>query len=283
MNKSVKITADSTCDLSPELCRALGVTLAPLYITAGDRSFRDGVDISPADIFRHVDTHGTMCATSAVNIFDYEKLFGEHAPHCEAVIHICLGKDFSACYQNAKAAAESFANVHVVDSQSLSSGSGIIVYDAALMAKDGMPAAHILEKIERDTALVDCSFVIDRLDYLHKGGRCSGMEALGARLLHIKPSIEVSDGRMGVGKKYKGSFQKCLQQYVGDKLEDIDSVDTQRIFITHPMCPDDIVEAVKAAVTRRAAFGECIVSKAGCTISSHCGPLTLGIIFKRKA
>jgi len=277
----IKITADSTCDLSPEILAELDITLAPLYINAGEDSFRDGVDITPADVFRHVETKKTMCSTSAVNIFDYETLFGKFSPECGAVIHLCISMGFSTCYQNAVTAAAGFPNVYPIDTRNLSSGSGTLVMDAALMARDGVSAEEICRKLEEDIPKVDCSFVIDRMDYLHKGGRCSGMEALGAKLLSIKPCIEVFDGAMRVGKKYFGKFDKCLEQYVGERLADKDAIDPKRVFITHPMCSEETVEAVRAAIARHMAFDEVIETKAGCTVSSHCGPSTLGIIFKR--
>ena len=279
----IKITADSTCDLSPDLRANLDITLAPLYINAGGETFRDGVDIQPADVFRHVDTKGTMCSTSAVNVYDYERLFEEYAPKHEAVIHLCISAGFSACYQNAMLAAKRFSNVYIVDSRNLSSGSGYLVYDAARMARDGVSAPDICQTLEADTARMNCSFVIDRLDYLHKGGRCSGLEALGARLLSLKPCIVVKDGEMVVGKKYRRNFDKCLEQYVKDKLDGKEDIDNTRIFITHPMCSPQTVENVRSVIAQYADFGEVIETNAGCTVSSHCGPSTLGIIFKHKA
>jgi len=278
----VKITADSTCDLSPEILESLDITIAPLYINAGERSFRDGVDIMPADVFRYLEEQNIMCTTAACNIFDYETLFGTYASRYDAVVHINLGTGFSVCHQNALAAAEPLPNVYVVDSRNLSTGSGILVYEAGLMAKNGLDAPEICARLNSIVPLVDCSFVIDRLDYLYKGGRCSGMEAIGARLLNIKPCIEVREGEMQVGKKYRGQFEKCLLQYVADRLSKPHDLDTKRIFITHPMCPPQTLEAVRAAIAQYAQFEQIIETRAGCTISSHCGPSTLGIIFKRK-
>ena len=279
----IKITADSTCDLSDEILSTMDITLAPLYIMVDGLPYRDGVDITPADIFRYVDKEGKTCKTSAVNVYDYERLFAQFSPQYEAVIHICIGAAFSSCYENAVTAAKGFENVYVINSNNLSSGSGHIVYDAALMARNGAGPKEICEAMAELAPRVDASFVIDRLDYLHKGGRCSGMEALGAKILQIKPSIEVLHGEMGVGKKFRGSFERSLKRYVKEKLSDKKDIDYSRVFVTHPMCSEQTVGKVREALARYAAFNEIIETYAGCTISCHCGPNTLGILFKRKS
>ena len=282
-DKMIKITADSTCDLSPEILNTLGVTLVPLNVLIDDQTFQDGVDITPAEIFQYVGEEGKTCKTAAVNTYEYERLFAALAPKYEAVIHISLSAEFSSSYQNAVLAAENFPNVYVIDSRNLSTGSGHLVYDAAVMAKEGLKAEEICQRLKTAIPKVDASFVINRLDYLRRGGRCSGVEALGAALLRIKPSIEVVEGRMKVGKKYRGGFDRCLEHYVKDKLSGKqDDIDQSRIFITHSQCSEETVAKVKEAVSRYMNFDEIIVTEAGCTISSHCGPNTLGILFKRK-
>jgi DegV family protein with EDD domain len=278
----VKIISDSTCDLSPEILSKWDITLTPLYITSGDESFRDGVDIKPADVFRMVDTEKKTCKTAAVNVFDYEKIYAEHSPKYDEVIQICISEGFSACYQNAKIAAENFPNVRVVDSRNLSSGSGYLVYDAAIMAKENKTADEICAYLETGKTLMNCSFVIDRLDYLHKGGRCSSVALISTKILGIKPCIEVADGAMRVGKKYRGKFSVCLDLYVKERLSDLENVDLKRVFITHPMCAPEVVERVRETIKKHASFEEIIETNAGCTVSNHCGPNTLGIIFKQK-
>ncbi len=275
----IKITADSTCDLSAEIIKEMDVSLAALHVIVDDKDYLDGVDITPADIFRFVDEEGKTCKTSAMNVYEYESFFSKFADQYDAVIHINIGSGFSACHQNATIAAAGFKNVHVVDSKNLSSGSGHLVCDAASMAKKGMKAEEICRKLEETAPKIDASFVIEHLDYLYKGGRCSGLEVIGANLLKIRPCIEVNKGKMGVGKKYRGSFERCLEQYVEDKLSGR-QVDRSRVFITHSSCPEGTVEKVKAAIRRFADFDEIIETNAGCTISSHCGPNTLGILFK---
>ncbi|HHV75747.1 MAG TPA: DegV family protein [Syntrophothermus lipocalidus] len=279
----IKITADSTCDLSSEILEKLNITLTPLYILVGDEMFRDGVDIKPVDIFRYVDEQGKTCKTAAVNVYDYVCFFEDLSAKHEAVIHICIGSGFSSCYQNAVIAAQDFDNVYVIDSRNLSTGSGHIVYEAALMAQEGLEPSEICRRLEELIPRVDTSFVIDRVDYLYKGGRCSGLEAIGARVLKIKPCIEVIDGKMTVGRKYRGSFESCLEKYVKDRLFGNQDIDYSRIFITHSFCPKPTVDKVKEAVRRYADFEEILETDAGCTVSSHCGPYTLGILYMRKS
>jgi DegV family protein with EDD domain len=276
----VKITADSTCDLSPEILERLNITLAPLYTLADDETFHDGVDITPADVFTFVAS-GRRVRTAAVNQFDYERLFERYAKEYEAIIHINIGASFSACYNNARLAAEGFDNVFVVDSQSLSSGSGHLVMDAAEMAQGGASAEEIVRALHETIPRVDASFVIESLDYLRRGGRCSGLEAVGARLLQIKPCIEVVRGEMKVGKKYRGSFDHCLEKYVRDRLAGRDDIDLSRVFITHPACTAETVQKVRALIQSIAPFREIIETPAGCTVACHCGPATLGILYKR--
>lgn len=278
----IKITSDSTCDLSPEILTNYNISLMPLHVVIDEQDFRDGVDITPTDIFKYVGEQGKSCKTTAVNTFEYENFFKEMSPNYEAVIHICLGSDFSSSYQNAKIASENYSNVYVIDSNNLSTGSGHIVYEAAILAKEGYPVEVICDKLEELIPKVDASFVIDKMDYLRKGGRCSGMEALGATILKIKPSIEVVNGKMAVGKKYRGKFERCLDQYVKDRLENNENVDYSRLFITHSHCSPETVERVKQTIRQYADFDEIIETTAGCTISTHCGPNTLGILYKRK-
>ncbi|NLL91926.1 MAG: DegV family protein [Ruminococcaceae bacterium] len=277
----VKITADSTCDLSAEIVENYDITITPLTIMVGDKAYIDGVDITPDDIFRYVDEEGKTCKTAAINAFDYEQVFGKYSAEYEGVVHINISSDFSSCHQNALQAAQSFDNVYVIDSKNLSTGSGHLVYAAALMAKEGHSAEEICAAVEKMIPFVDASFVIDTLDYLYKGGRCSGLELLGAKVLKIKPSIEVVKGSMKVGKKYRGGLEQCILRYLNDKMSDIGSIDKKRIFLTHCRCPQEIVEKVESSLKKDFGFDDVIITEAGCTISSHCGPGTLGVLYIR--
>lgn len=278
----IKITSDSTCDLSPELIRDYDIGIAPLYINKGDETFRDGVDIFPADIFRHVDAGGDITTTSAVNLADYIAFFEPLSREYDAVIHINISADFSACYQNACMAAREFTNVFVVDSRNLSSGHGHVVVEAAKLARAGLDPRAICDQLNDLTGRVEASFILDRLDYMRKGGRCSAVTALGANLLKLKPCIEVVDGKMRVGKKYRGAFEKCIREYVRDRLDGRGDIVYERIFITHPAAAQSAVDAAREAVAQYAHFTEVIETHAGCTVSSHCGPNTLGVLFIRK-
>ena len=278
----IKIIADSTCDLSKELLEKYNIRTIPLHIiNAEDKDFRDGVDIVPKDIFDYVDTTGNVCHTAALNIEELETAFKEELAENDAVIHISISSDFSACYQNACIAAE-VGNVYVVDSRNLSTGGGLVVLAAAEMAQAGIEPAEIKARLDEMTSKVEASFVIDTLKYLHKGGRCSALVALGANVLSLKPCIEVKDGKMGVGKKYRGSFEKSIKSYVKDRLSGRDDIDYSRIFITHCMCSDEVVAAVKELVEELGEFKEILITEAGCTVSNHCGPNCLGVLFVRK-
>lgn len=275
-----QISADSTCDLSQDLLERFNISLTPLSITVGDEVFRDGIDITPSDIFSHVDA-GRTCQTGAVNVFEYQNHFQRLTAQGQSVVHISLGSKFSSCYNNALLAARDFSNVWVVDSQNLSTGSGHLVYEAALLAEQGRGGEEIAAALEGLVPKIDASFIINQLDYLAKGGRCSAVTAQGAKILRVKPSIEVRDGAMIVGRKYRGSFEKAVGLYVRDRLEHNGALDPSRMFITHAACSPQIVDLVRKIVEEEGRFEEIIVTEAGCTISNHCGPNTLGVLFKR--
>lgn len=277
---AIKLISDSTCDLTPELLERYDITLAPLYVTQDGVTRRDGVDIHPQDIFDHVAAGGSLPSTSAVNIADYQELFSKYAQEYEAVIHFNIGQGFSACHQNAVIAAEDFDNVYVVDTRNLTMGQGLLVVEAAEAARRGMAAQDIVEMMNSLIDKVATTFVVDRLDYLAKGGRCSSVVALGANLLKLKPCIVLSDGKMAVGKKYRGVFDKVLLDYVRDQLGPGD-YRRDWCVIVHAACKPETVAAVQAVVDEY-GFDEVIVGEAGCTISSHCGPNTLGVLFLKK-
>ncbi len=277
----IKISADSTCDLSPELKKKLDVAIVPLSIVAGDDMFRDGIDIYPEDVFRFGE-EGIACQTGAVNVFEYQRHFQKLTSGSKAVFHISLGSGFSSCHSNALLAARDFSNVHVIDSKNLTTGSGLLVYDVALLAAEGLEPLEIKKRLEDNVAKGEVSFVIDQLDYLARGGRCSAITAQGAKVLRLKPCIEVRDGAMIVGRKYRGTFEKVVTSYVKERLQDRTDIDFSRVFVTQAGCEPELVNGVVALVEELANFKEVLVTEAGCTISSHCGPNTLGIVFRQK-
>ncbi|MCL2426401.1 MAG: DegV family protein [Oscillospiraceae bacterium] len=279
----VLITADSTCDLSPELIAKHNIGIVPLYIIMDEKPYKDGVEITVSDIFDYVNSGKGMTRSNAVNISEYQEYFSDYLKDYDAIVHISIGSQFSACNQSAKIAAEDFDNVYVVDSQNLSTGSGHIVLDAAIMAEKGMAPEEIVAELDKLIPKVEASFVIGTLKYLHLGGRCSGLQALGANLLKLNPCIEVIDGKMDVGKKYRGSFEKVLLQYVEDRLKDRDDIDSRRIFVTYPpTMSEELISEVVEKIKSLHDFEEVICSQAGCVISNHCGPICTGILFYRK-
>ena len=278
----VKIISDSTCDLSPELLERYDIAITPLCVIKDGKEFHDGVDITPADIFAHVDGGRDLCSTAAVSQFEYTEMFTRYAKDCDAVVQINIGSNFSCCYQNACLAAQDFDNVYVVDSGNLSSGQGLLVVAAAKLAEQGLSGAEIAERMRALVPKVEASFLIERLDYMRKGGRCSAVAALGANLLNLKPCIEVRNGKMAVCKKYRGSFEKCIRQYVKDRLDGRADIAPDLAFITHPACQKNVVDAAMEEAARYGSFDEVVETHAGCTVSCHCGPNTLGILFVRK-
>lgn len=278
----IKISADSTCDLSRELIEAYDIGITPLYIVRGEEALRDGIDITPQDIYAYVAREGTLCSTAAVNVADYLEVFQQWREEYDAIVHFTISSDMSACYQNAVIAASDLSDVYVVDSRNLSNGIGLLVLRAAELAREGTTPDEIKRILDEQQEKLEVSFVVDTLEYLHKGGRCSAIAALGANLLSLKPCVEVKEGRMGVGKKYRGTTVKCLLKYVEDRLKERDDLDLSRIFIVDSGVDPAIVEQVEQKVRECAAFEEILRTKAGCTISNHCGPNCLGIMFSRK-
>ena len=274
-----RISADSTCDLTAALCAEYDLAITPLYILMGDRALKDGQECGPEDIFAYTEKTGKLCSTAAVSIADYQDFFAERIRDAESLVHFTISSDMSACYQNAVEAARDWpGRVFVVDSRSLSTGIGHLAMDAALMAREGKSGAEIFAAAEANKEKLNVSFVLDTLEYLHKGGRCSGVAALGANLLKLKPCIEVGGGVMTVGKKYRGSMEKCVESYVRERLEGNGPADLSRVFITDSGVPDALAETV-AGMLREAGFRQIFHTRAGSTISSHCGPGTLGILY----
>ena len=278
----IKIMSDSTCDLTPAQQQEHDITFARLTVVKGDDQFVDGLTITPADIFAHVANGGSLCSTAAYSIGQYEELFAQFANDYDYIIHINIGSGFSACHQNATIAAADFPNVRVVDSMNLTTGQGHIVLEACRLAKSCNNIDEIMEKLNDFIPRVRSSFLLDRLDYMVKGGRCSSAAALGANLLNLKPCIEVKDGKMGVTKKYRGPYAKCLANYVKDQLAERDDIDRKELFLTYTQVDEKCLSAVKDAIAACDPFDTVYETVAGCTVSCHCGPGTLGVIWVQK-
>ena len=282
MNKQIIISSDSTCDLSKELVDRYQIRIQPMGISLGDQIYRDGVDITPDMIYAHHEKTGQLPKTSAINVVEALEYFEELTKDGSAVIHFTISSSMSSTYNNACVAAQEFENVYVVDAKNLSTGSGLLVLAAAEMVQEGLEAQQIVEKLNDLADRVDASFVVDNLEYLVKGGRCSALAAFGANLLQLKPCISVKNGAMGVGKKYRGKFERVLLTYVADRLADAEDICLDRVFVTHAGCDPKVVESVAEAVKNTLPFREILVTRAGCTVSSHCGANTLGVLFIRK-
>lgn len=280
---TVKIISDSTCDLSAELLEKYQIGIVPLTVTLGDRSGHDGEDITPEDIYRFVESAGDLPKSSAVSVGEYKTFFGKWREQGDEIVHFSISSKLSASYQNACAAAEELGGVRVVDSENLSTGQGLLVMYGAEMALNGFSAGTIAEECRKMAQRVEASFVINTTDYLHKGGRCSALSNFSANLLHIKPCIEVAGGRMHPGKKYHGSIAHCIHSYVEDRLKGRSDIENQRIFITHTRIDPRIVENVRDQIRLHCPdMQEILETTAGATITTHCGPGTLGILFIRK-
>ncbi len=282
MNKKVIIGSDSTCDLSPELLGRYNIPIVPLAVNLGDAQYSDGVDITPDDIYKHYAERGELPKTSAPNIADFTSFFEKYTSEGNAVVFFTISSEMSSTYNNARLAAEDFEDVYVVDTRNLSTGGGLLVVSAAEMAAQGKSAQEIAAACAELAGRVEASFIVDDLEFLHKGGRCSAVAAFGANLLQLKPCIFVKDGKMGVGKKYRGRFPAVLQKYVADQIGDASDIDITRVFVTHAGCDEEIYRACVDQVKSLAPFKEVLLTRAGCTISSHCGRNTLGVLFIRK-
>lgn len=278
----VIVTCDSTCDLTPELYQKYEVHVAPLYVRVGDGEYQDGITIDAETLFRRVQETGELPKTAAVSVDDYMSLWKPFVEQGCEVVHINISSHFSSCYQNACLAAQELGHVYPVDSLNLSSGSGHLVIEAALLAQEGRSGAEIQAILDEKKQRLNVSFVLDTMEYLAKGGRCSSVVAFAAGLLKLRLCIEVKDGKMDVHKKYRGRMNAVLCEYVRDRLKEAPGVELDRIFITTSGVPEGTVEAVRQAVLEMYPFKEVLITTAGCTISSHCGPGCLGILFFNK-
>ena len=278
----IKVISDSTCDLSKELLEKHNISIVPLIVMKDDEEFIDGVTITPADIFAHVAAGGSLCSTAARSVGTYMEEFQKYAADYDGIIHVNIGSGFSSSYQNAYLAAQEFDNVRVIDSQNLTTGQGMVVLKAVELAKTAESLDALADALREYSEKIEASFIVDKLDYLVKGGRCSSAAALGANLLNLKPCIEVKGGKMTVVKKYRGNYSKCLASYVKDRLDGRDDIETDNLFITKTVVDADAYAAVKDAVSTHGSFENVYETDAGCTVSCHCGPGTLGIIFVRK-
>lgn len=283
MPNKILITSDSTTDLGPELLERFNIKVLPLKVSLGENTYTDGVDVNPDKIYEHFKNTGELPKTAAPNLQDCTDFFKKYTDMGYSIVHFTLSSEMSSSFNNARLAAGEFENVYVVDTQNLSTGGGLMVISAAKMAENGDGAPVIADKCRALSKKIDASFVLSDLEYLHKGGRCSGIAAFGANLLKLNPCIVVRNGKMDVSKKYRGKFAVVLKEYISAMLSDKDDIETDMVFVTHSGVDSKICDDCIAQVKELLPFKEVFFTRAGCTISSHCGPNTLGVLFIHKS
>lgn len=284
MSRDIVLCADSTCDLGDELCERYHVHCYPFHVILDGKTYGDGYDLTPDRIYEIYDEKKILPKTAAINASEYAEFFRQFTNQGSEVIYVTLGHGLSATYNNCRLASKEVPGTYVIDSCNLSSGTGLLVIEAAERITAGMPAAEIAKEVQAMTPQVHASFVIDTLEFLYKGGRCSALAMLGANVLKLKPCIEVNnaDGTMTVSKKYRGSLEKALEQYVQDRFAVPQDIKDDRIFITHSRISAERVDIVRGILQKMNLFKEILETDAGCTISSHCGPGTLGVLYMTK-
>lgn len=284
--KKIILTADSPCDIGQQLQEKYSVQIIPLHVIVGDDDFKDGIDLNSDKIYDLWKQTKTLPKTAAVSVAEYLEVFEPITKQGDEIIHISLGSALSCTHQNAVLAAQELKGVYVIDSKSLSTGTGLLVCEAGERIQSGMDAKQIFEEVSELANKTSASFVLDTLEFLHAGGRCSSLAQLGANLMSIKPTIKVQTdkcGSMTVGKKYVGKFDKCVLKYIEQQLVDRDDIVLDRVFVTHAGMDDEtLVEAAKQRVMALQNFKEVYITRASCTISSHCGPNTIGVLFLTK-
>lgn len=278
----VSIVADSTCDLSQELLDKYKVKMIPLHILLGEKEYEDGVDLRPEEIYAWADDHKATPKTSAPSVETVMQTFRPLLDKGDDIVCFLISESMSTTANVMRLAArqlEAEDRIIVVDSANLSTGIGLLVLEAARMALQGKTAEEIVAETERLKPKVRASFVVDTLTYLHRGGRCNGLEAMAGSMLKLHPKIVVSEGKMSSSKKYRGKIDKVILAYAKDMEEQLLQARKERVFITHSGCPEETVLMVKEYLESLSRFEEILLTRAGGVISSHCGPGTLGVLF----
>ncbi len=281
MSEKIVVSSESSCDLSKELIDRYSVSILPLNITIGEDTYIDGVNLTARDIFSKVAATGVLPVTAAVSPFAFEQQFRELRKNADRVIHFSISGKISSCYQNACLAAEEVGGVDVIDSCSLSTGIGLLVLAACEMIQEGKSTDKIVARCRELTGKLDVSFILGDLQYMYKGGRCSTVTMFGANLLKLKPIIQLKDGAMGVCGKYRGTMEHCIRQYVEERLANADP-DPKRVFVTSTCLDDTYPGLTRSILEEKGIFQEILTTYAGCTVTSHCGKDTLGILFFQK-
>lgn len=277
--EKILLSSDSTCDLPKKVTDEYNIAICPISILLGDEEKYDTIDITAAGIIDFVNNTGILPKTSAITKETYYDFFKKFTDEGYQVIHFCISSKASSCYEHAEAAAKELSGVYVVDSYSLSAGQGLQILKAADMIKSGMSADDIFTAAKTLNEKVQTSFVVDRLDFLHKGGRCSSVALVASKFLKIHPSIAITDGALAVKKKYAGALKRALVQYVDDLADEFKNYDNTRAILIHSPADEDVVNLVRNEVKAKFAFNEIIDVSAGSTVTSHCGYNTVGVMF----
>ena len=276
----IRISADSTADLSQELLEKYNIPTMPLHVSLGENDYLDGVSIKPQDIYDFYANTKMLPKTGACSAEEYKEFFqGIIDEGFDAIVHFTISADMSASYANAENAAREFENVFVVDSRQLSTGIGLLVLDACDMVEAGLTAKEIAERAVARTEATKSSFIVDTLEFLYKGGRCSSLAYLGANLLQIKPCLEVKNGLIGVESKPIGRYRRCVAKYCENIKKKATNPDPKRCFVTHTQMDEGIAEEVIEVVKSWGIFDEVLETTAGCTVTTHCGANTIGILY----
>lgn len=281
----VKIISDSTCDLSKDLLEKYEIDIAPLHIVLGENEYEDGVNITPDEIYKWSDENKETPKTSAAGIEQTTELMRPYVEAGREIVCFSISSGMSTTVNVMRMAAEVLEaeeQIKVIDSANLSTGIGLLVIEAAIMAQEGKNAQEIVEKIECLKPLVRSSFVVDTLTYLHRGGRCTGLAAMAGGVLKLHPKIVVENGKMRPDKKYRGKMERVVMDYVKDMEEDLKTAKKDRVFITHSGCNENMINEVKNYLQALNVFDEILVTRAGGVISSHCGPGTLGVLYIKR-
>ena len=277
--KPVILTSDSVCDLPEELCRELGVKVIPLTVVEDEETFKDGLDITPDQIYQRYEKEGLLPKTTAISPQEFLDFFGPLVEEGYEVVHLDISAKLSGTYQNACIAAGELEGIYVIDTCHLSTSMGLMLMEGARLRDEGRSAQEIAQHLEAFKEKLVTTFVVDNLEFIWKGGRCSGVTALGANLLKIRPCLGMQDGELKVGKKYRGAMEKVYEQYIRDVLQ-LGSIDTRAAILTHSGgIPEETLAQLKQLTEEQVPFEKVYTMRAGCTVSSHCGPKTLGLMF----
>jgi len=278
----ILISSDSVCDLPAEVIKNNNIKILPLPITLGDELYLDGDNINSEIIFDFVEKNKTLPKTSAINEYDYAEFFKNNLKEYDKIIHFVISDKISLCYENAKAAAKEMSDVYIVNSATLSSAVGLLIMYACSLRDKGLSADEIYKKVMEKVHKTYIVFVIEKLDYLYKGGRCSSLQRLGANLLKLRPSVYINNGKLEVHKKYRGKMPEVVKNFIIDTINENQDYDDEICFITYSSATEEMIQSAHNTLKLQTRFKNILESCAGATITSHCGKNTIGIAFFKK-